>query len=213
MIRLILLVSLRRWRSLPNAVIQGFSAALLSAVSLSLTSSVTNSRKGIPRSAAADLARRKMGSGISSVVFTHVSSHIYGNTVNRGLLFRLKIGSSARRLEGNLVQVLVLSRNTIRCPIGCPNVRPRRSLVDSVADVGANSIWEILETKRHTRAVARHEARGYASKILVEDRHSPVGDGRRHAILRLGNSACNAGQRVAISPKRYRVSDCIFEIR
>src|SRR5215470_6835122 len=88
MIRLIFLVSLRRWRSLPNAVIQGFFAALFSARSLSFTASVTNSRKGIPRSAAVDLARRKMGSGISRVVFMEVWSHIYGRSVNRCLLFR-----------------------------------------------------------------------------------------------------------------------------
>src|SRR5215831_6351691 len=84
---------------------------------------------------------------------------------------------------------------------------------DSVADIGANSIWQILEARLRIGAVARHKARGYASKILVEDRHGSVGDGRRHAIVRLGNSAGNAGQRVAVSSKRYRVSDCIFEIR
>src|SRR5262249_55069031 len=82
MIRLILAVSLRRWRSLPNAVIQGFSDALVSATSLSFTASVTNSRKGMPRSAAADLARRKMGSGISRVVFIQIWSHFYGSIVN-----------------------------------------------------------------------------------------------------------------------------------
>src|SRR5215470_4858964 len=82
-IRLILLVSLRRWRSLPNAFIHGFSAALFSVTSLSFTASVTNSRKGIPRSAAADLARRKIESGISRVVFIQEWSHIYGKAVNR----------------------------------------------------------------------------------------------------------------------------------
>jgi len=63
------------------------------------------------------------------------------------------------------------------------------------------------------RPVARHEASGYASKILVEDRHGPVGDGWWHLIVRLGNSACNAGQRVAVSSKLYGVSDGIFVIR
>jgi len=38
---------------------------------LSFTASVTNSRSGIPRAAATDLARRKIVSGISKVVFTN----------------------------------------------------------------------------------------------------------------------------------------------
>src|ERR1700733_6885766 len=77
MIRLILAVSLRRCRSLPKAFIQGFSAVFVLATSLSLTASVTYSRNGIPRSAAADLARRNMVSGISKVVFMPSYSHIY----------------------------------------------------------------------------------------------------------------------------------------
>jgi hypothetical protein len=39
---------------------------------------VTKARRGRPRWAATDLARRKMGSGISRVVFTLSGSHIYG---------------------------------------------------------------------------------------------------------------------------------------
>src|ERR1700733_3067266 len=78
MMRLILVVSLWRWRSLPKVFIQGFSAERGGALSLSWTASVTNWRNGIPRSAAIDFARRKIGSGISSVVFMHLCSHIYG---------------------------------------------------------------------------------------------------------------------------------------
>src|ERR1700740_2777185 len=77
--RLIRAVSLRKCFSLPICFAHGFSAALASAASLSLTASVTNSRRGIPRSAALALARRKTVSGISSVVFTNKDSHIYGS--------------------------------------------------------------------------------------------------------------------------------------
>ena len=80
--RLIRAVSLRRCRSLPMCLTQGFSELLASEASLSLTASVTNSRSGIPRAAATDLARRKTGSGISRVVFTKTCSHIYGSKVN-----------------------------------------------------------------------------------------------------------------------------------
>jgi hypothetical protein len=45
---------------------------------LSVTASVTKARSGMPRWAATDLARRKMGSGISRVVFTLPESNIYG---------------------------------------------------------------------------------------------------------------------------------------
>ena len=50
-----------------------------SAWSLSTTASETKARNGIPRSAARDLARRKMASGISRVVFMVLLSHIYGS--------------------------------------------------------------------------------------------------------------------------------------
>jgi len=58
---------------------QGFPELLTSDASLSLRASVTNSRNGIPRAAATDLARRKTLSGISKVVFTNECSHIYGS--------------------------------------------------------------------------------------------------------------------------------------
>src|SRR6267154_567252 len=62
-------VSFRKRFSLPICLTQGLPSDLALAASLSLTASVTNSRRGMPRSAATDLARRKMVSGISSVVF------------------------------------------------------------------------------------------------------------------------------------------------
>src|SRR5579863_2909188 len=62
-------VSLCKCFSRPISFSQGFSLTRASVASLSFTASVTNSRKGIPRAAATDLARRKTGSGISSVVF------------------------------------------------------------------------------------------------------------------------------------------------
>src|SRR5882762_2365560 len=79
MMRLILAVSLWRRRSLPKVFIQGFSAECGGVLSLSWTASVTNWRNGIPRSAATDFTRRKIGSGISSVVFMYIFSHIYGS--------------------------------------------------------------------------------------------------------------------------------------
>ena len=53
--RLIRTVSLRKCRSLPKAAIPGIAVRSVAA-SLSFTAWVTNSRNGIPRSAAADLA-------------------------------------------------------------------------------------------------------------------------------------------------------------
>jgi len=70
-------LSLRKCFSLPISFIQGFLVELALAASLSLTASVTNSRSGMPRSAATVFARRKMTSGISKVSFTIVRSHIY----------------------------------------------------------------------------------------------------------------------------------------
>ncbi|MSV34399.1 MAG: hypothetical protein EXQ47_02205 [Bryobacterales bacterium] len=67
-----------RWRNPPANFIHGFSPDTGAAASFSSTASVTNCRSGIPRSAAFTLAFRKIGSGISSVVFTTSSSHIYG---------------------------------------------------------------------------------------------------------------------------------------
>src|ERR1700692_1790173 len=69
MMRLILAVSLCRSRSLPNVFIQGLLSLSPWARSLSDSASETSARKGIPRSAATVLARRKMASGISKVVF------------------------------------------------------------------------------------------------------------------------------------------------
>src|SRR6266481_5212563 len=66
--QLILAVSLRRRRSLPKAAIHGLPLPL-SVRSLSARASDMSARSGIPRSAATDLARRKIASGISSVVF------------------------------------------------------------------------------------------------------------------------------------------------
>src|SRR5882762_4262219 len=66
--QLILAVSLRRRRSLPKAAIHGLPLPL-SVRSLSARASEMSARSGIPRSAATDLARRKIASGISSVVF------------------------------------------------------------------------------------------------------------------------------------------------
>src|SRR5580658_7178042 len=77
--RLIRALSLRRCFNLPMCLTHGFSEALASEASLSFTASVTNSRKGIPRAAATDLARRNTGSGISKVVFIIGRSHIYGS--------------------------------------------------------------------------------------------------------------------------------------
>src|SRR6266568_1446387 len=74
-------VSLCRCLRPPASFTQGLLAVLSSDASLSFTASVTNSRSGMPRSAATDLARRKMRSGISSVVFTKSYSHIYGIVV------------------------------------------------------------------------------------------------------------------------------------
>src|SRR5882762_2741705 len=66
--QLILAVSLRRRRSLPKAAIHGLPLPL-SVRSLSARASEMSARSGIPRWAATDLARRKIASGISSVVF------------------------------------------------------------------------------------------------------------------------------------------------
>src|SRR5579862_7911884 len=59
--------------------IQGLSSDFPTA-SFSWTASVTNWRRGIPRSAAFTLAFRRIGSGISRVVFMTPCSHIYGTT-------------------------------------------------------------------------------------------------------------------------------------
>src|SRR5271170_4056749 len=65
-------LSLWRCLSFPRCFIQGFSWEVI--FSFSWTASVTSWRRGIPRWAAADLARRKRKSGISRVVF--MDSHI-----------------------------------------------------------------------------------------------------------------------------------------
>src|SRR5712671_719774 len=89
-------VSFRKRFSLPICLIQGLPSDLALAASLSLTASVTNSRSGMPRSAATDLARRKMLSGIPSVVFIKLCSHTYGNTQVSG---GRKVGESFRNLS------------------------------------------------------------------------------------------------------------------
>src|SRR5262249_7906517 len=81
-------------RSFPKAAIHGLFPTLVSTTSLSFTASVTNSRKGIPRSAATDLALRKMASGISRVVFIHVMLPY--------LWERVKATSLGANLEGGL---------------------------------------------------------------------------------------------------------------
>ena len=65
--------SLRRARSPPNDLIHGLSSPALS-VNFSAIASDTNSRKAMPRWAAADFARLKRASGISSVVY--ICSHV-----------------------------------------------------------------------------------------------------------------------------------------
>src|ERR1700687_4693979 len=95
MIRLILAVSVCRCRSLPNVFIQCLLSVSPWARSLSASASETSARKGIPRSAATVLARRKMASGISNVVFIKPCSHIYGSA-STGATFSLylwQIGS------------------------------------------------------------------------------------------------------------------------
>src|SRR4029077_17372908 len=79
MMRLMRAVSLRKCFSLPICFTQGFWLALALDARLSLTASVTNSRSGIPRCAATDLARRKTVSAISNVVFTRARAHKYGS--------------------------------------------------------------------------------------------------------------------------------------
>jgi hypothetical protein len=59
---------LRRCFSPPASFIQGCLPGAGLAFSLSSTASDSNCRKGIPRSAARDFARRKIASGFSSVV-------------------------------------------------------------------------------------------------------------------------------------------------
>src|ERR1700722_8192298 len=72
----ICLRSLCRCLSRPTCRIQGFSWDVV--FNFSWTASVTSWRKGIPRWAAADFARRNRKSGISRVVFTYPYYHIYG---------------------------------------------------------------------------------------------------------------------------------------
>src|SRR5258708_7268845 len=63
------IVSFRKWRSFPARAILTFGPAGDFASSLSATASLTNWRSGIRLSAALALARRKIASGISNVVF------------------------------------------------------------------------------------------------------------------------------------------------
>src|SRR5262249_43788565 len=94
------------------------SEALECALNFSLTASVTNSRNGIPRSAARDFARRKMLSGISNVVFIYSlnldrCSHIYGSeSIARGseLVLRFFVPPSIRLLAVDIDGTLLNSQ-------------------------------------------------------------------------------------------------------
>src|SRR6202521_1666832 len=77
----ICLRSLCRCLSLPTCFIQGLSWDVV--CSFSWTASVTSWRKGMPRWAAADFARRNRKSGISRVVFTFPYYHIYGSRLRK----------------------------------------------------------------------------------------------------------------------------------
>jgi hypothetical protein len=76
-------VSLCKRFNFPIRFTQGFSPDWVSAASLSLTASVTNSRNEILRAAATYLARRSTESGISSVVLIVPCSDIYGSGSTR----------------------------------------------------------------------------------------------------------------------------------
>src|SRR5580658_4926109 len=78
--------SLCRCLSLPTCFIQGFSWDVV--LNFSWTASVTSWRRGMPRWAAADFARRKRKSGISRVVFTDPYYHIYGTRCEISHLYR-----------------------------------------------------------------------------------------------------------------------------
>src|SRR5262249_38211852 len=118
MIRLMRSVSLCRCLRPPASLVQGFSEALECALNFSLTASVTNSRNGIPRSAARDFARRKMLSGISNVVFIYSlnldrCSHIYGSeSIARGseLVLRFFVPPSIRLLAVDIDGTLLNSQ-------------------------------------------------------------------------------------------------------
>jgi hypothetical protein len=70
-----------RWASSSAHSSQGLSGSRLPFESFSSTARVTYLRKGIPNVLAAALALRKVGSGISSVVFTRPVSHIRGRSI------------------------------------------------------------------------------------------------------------------------------------
>src|ERR1039457_1390163 len=72
------MVSLWRCASSPTHSSQGLPWRRLPRESFSSTARVTNSRNGIPNALAVALALRKVGSGISRVVFMTPVSHIYG---------------------------------------------------------------------------------------------------------------------------------------
>jgi len=70
---------LTRFVSSCNGVFQpGLLSCEAADFNFSSTASVTNWRRGTPSVAALDLARRKIASGISSVVLMARCSHIYG---------------------------------------------------------------------------------------------------------------------------------------
>src|ERR1035441_2539946 len=91
MVRLMLADSLRRLRSLPNDLSHGLSLRPWTR-NFSASASDTNSRNGIPCWAAADLARRKRASGISSVVFIYDDSPIFMGRIGV-LIFGWDFGS------------------------------------------------------------------------------------------------------------------------
>src|SRR6266566_2661464 len=95
-------VSLRRSLSLPTCFIQGFRPDVGEDFNLSSTASVTNCRRGTPCAAAFDLARRKIMSRISRVVFIacifrylrDISQNILSRWQDRSLLPHGRMGGS-----------------------------------------------------------------------------------------------------------------------
>ncbi len=98
MVRLIQPVSCRGCFSLPMCFTQGFSARLVAVAGLSLTASITNSRRETPRPSAICFARRNTASGISKVIFTVLVLHIYRRRFSR----RPRISKTSRQSKTRL---------------------------------------------------------------------------------------------------------------
>jgi hypothetical protein len=90
---------------------------------------------------------------------------------------------------------------------------PFLRFIHSIASRMVGGDCRSRQGRRCTSAVATHETSGHTSEILVENRHRSIRYARWNAIVRLSNSTCNAGQRVAVSSERYRISYRIFEVR